>query len=290
VKPAPFEYFAPESLGEVVSLLEQHGSEARLLAGGQSLVPLMALRLATPSVIVDINRLPDLGELSLDGDVLEIGALARHRSAELSPDLRNQCPMIGEAVDVIGHVAIRNRGTIVGSMAHADPAAEWPAIALSLGAEFDVLGSDGARSIPSVEFFVSYFSNSLQPNEMVTRVRLRIPGGRVGSAFLELARRRGDFALVGAATLLVLASDGRIQEARIALIGVAETALRISAGEALLVGESPSEALFENAASEVGAAIEPPTDGQASGAYRRSIARVLTHRALRLARERAERP
>src|SRR5581483_10916993 len=181
VKPAPFEYERPESLGEAVGLLAEHGEEAKLLAGGQSLVPLLALRLASPSVLIDLNGVRELDHLRLEGDRLAIGAMTRHRDVEEMAELRTRCPMLVEGVSLIGHVTIRNRGTVGGSLAHADPAAEWPSLVLAL---------EGVRTIPAEEFFETYFTTALAPDEIVSEVRLRIPESpRVGSCFLELARR-----------------------------------------------------------------------------------------------------
>jgi carbon-monoxide dehydrogenase medium subunit len=171
VKPPPFEYVAPRSLDEAVAALAEHGDEAKVMAGGQSLVPLLAFRLARPSVVVDVNRVAGLDGARLDGDTLELGALTRQRDVELLPGLRERCPMIVEAVEQIGHVAIRNRGTVGGSLAHADPAAEWTALALALDAELDVYGPGGTRTLPAREFLISYFTTALQPDEVLTRIR-----------------------------------------------------------------------------------------------------------------------
>jgi aerobic carbon-monoxide dehydrogenase medium subunit len=288
LKPAPFEYFAPESVEEVVSLLSEHGDEAKILAGGQSLIPLLALRLASPTVVVDINRVNSL-EYLRDGDgVLHVGALARHRAVERLEGLAERCPMLADAVGVVGHVAIRNRGTVVGSIAHADPAAEWPALALALDAEVDVVGSGGNRTIAADSLFMTYFTTTLEPEELVTEVRFRIPSGAVGSSFVELARRHGDFAVAGVGAVIDLSEAGTIQDARVVLIGVADTPLRIREAEQALGGGEPGMAAFQEAAEAVQRLIEPAGDIHGSADYRRAIAGVLTRRALANATARAK--
>ncbi len=223
MKPAPFAYFAPSGIEEAVALLAEHGDEAKVIAGGQSLVPMMAFRLATPSVLVDLNRVSGLEYARFEGDALELGAMARHRSVRELPGLRERCPMIAEGVDLIGHPAIRNRGTVGGSLAHADPAAEWPAILLALGGSVEAVGPNGSRAIPSDELFETYFTTSLAPDEILTHVRLPVPNGGTGSAFVEFARRHGDFALAGVAAVLRLSMQrqpgyGQVEDVRIALI------------------------------------------------------------------------
>jgi carbon-monoxide dehydrogenase medium subunit len=280
VKPAPFEYFAPDSVEEVVSLLAEHGDEAKVLAGGQSLIPLLALRLASPTVLIDLNRVAGLDYMDGGGDVLKIGALTRHRAVEKLPGLAARCPMLADAVGLVGHVAIRNRGTVVGSMAHADPAAEWPALALALDGEFDVVGPDGARTIPADSFFVTYLTSALEPEELVTEVRLSLPDGGAGSSFVELARRHGDFAVAGAGAMLRLSGGGTIEDARIVLIGVAATAIRVREAEQSLVGRDATPDAFEEAAEMVRGLIDPTGDIHGSSEYRQEIATVLTRRAL----------
>lgn len=288
MKPAPFEYLAPDSLEEAVSLLAQHGDEAKVLAGGQSLVPLLALRLATPGVLVDLNRIGELEYLRLERDTLVMGALTRHRAVELSSEVAARCPMLTEAVESVGHVAIRNRGTVGGSLSHADPSAEWPALALALDGECDVVGPQGTRTIPARELFESYFTTTLAPDEIMREVRLRLPNGRTGSAFLELARRHGDFAIAGAGALLTLAGDGTVGDARISLIGVKDTAVRAGGAESTLVGGPPTEERFAEAAEAIDPEIEPLSDVHGSSDYRRHVAKVLVRRALAVARDRAE--
>lgn len=288
MKPPPFEYVAPRSLDEAVAALVEHGEDAKVLAGGQSLMPLLAFRLARPSVLVDLNGIAELDYHRLDGDTLVLGALARQRDVERIPGLGERCAMVAEAVGHVGHVAIRNRGTVAGSIAHADPAAEWPALALALDAELDVVGPSGRRTVPARDFFVTYFTTAKEPDEIVAEVRVPLPNGRSGSCFLELARRHGDFAIVGVAALVALADDGTIGGARLALIGVGDKAVRATEAEAVLAGREPAEALLAEAAAAVGEATSPSDDLHATADYRRHAARVLTRRALTLALARAK--
>lgn len=287
MKAAPFHYLAPESVEEAVALLSEHGDEAKLLAGGQSLVPLLALRLATPAVLIDLNRVLQLDHLEDAGHSLKVGALVRHRAIETLDGLGARCPMITEAVSSVGHVSIRNRGTIVGSLAHADPAAEWPAIALALDGEVDVIGPNGVRTIGAKALFETYFTTTIRPDEVATEARFRIPEGRVGSSFVELARRRGDFAIAGAGALLHLNDSGTIQDARIVVIGVGSTALRLEDAERVLIGEQPGNEPFAEASEVVYRSVNPPGDIHGGSGYRRSVTRVLSQRALAAALERA---
>jgi aerobic carbon-monoxide dehydrogenase medium subunit len=288
VKPPPFEYVAPVRLEEAVGVLAEHGDDAKALAGGQSLAPLLAFRLAAPAVLVDLNGIAGLDHLVDEGDRLVIGALARQRAVERLPGLGRRCAMVAEAVAQIGHVAIRNRGTVGGSLAHADPAAEWPALALALDGECHVVGPRGARAVPVEELLVSYFTTTLEPDELITELRLTLPDGRVSSTFVELARRHGDFAIVGVGALLGLAEDGSVARSRLALIGVGERAVRARRAEALLEGEKPTDELLDAAAAAVDEAISPTSDLHGSATYRRQVTRVLTRRALSVARARAE--
>ena len=287
MKPPPFEYLAPRSLDEAVAALAEHGDEAKAMAGGQSLVPLLAFRLARPSVIVDLNGIGGLDGARLDGETLELGALTRQRDVERLPGLRERCPMIVEAIEQVGHVAIRNRGTVGGSLVHADPAAEWTALALGLEAELDVVGPSGTRTVPAREFLVSTFMTALEPDELLTGVRMRGPNGRTGSCFLELARRHGDFALAGVGALLTLDESGVVADARIALIGVAETAVRSPSAEQRLVGHPPTSEVVAEAAGAVAGDLDPNSDIHASADYRRHVAGVLVRRALETAAQRA---
>lgn len=280
MKPAPFEYAAPETVDEAVALLAEHGDEAKVIAGGQSLVPLLAFRLAAPGVLVDLNRVPELSGLRLDGDTLAVGAMTRHRDVETMPDLAERCAMLADGVSLIGHVAIRNRGTVGGSVAHADPAAEWPSLLLAFDGEIDARGPEGTRTIPAADFFETYFTTALRPDEVLTQVRLRLPTGRVGSAYLELARRHGDFAIAGAGAFLGLDGGGRIDDARVVLIGVADRAVRSTGAESALRGAEPGSEAFAEAAEAIDGEIDPVSDLHGSAGYRRTVAKVLVRRAL----------
>ena len=286
MKPAPFEYAAPTRLDEAVAALAE-GEDAKVLAGGQSLVPLLAMRLATPALLVDLNRIPGLDEVRFEDGTLEMGAMTRERNVEELPGLAARCPMIAEAVALIGHVAIRNRGTVGGSLAHADPAAEWPALLLALDGEVEATGPAGTRTIGARDLFVTYFTTSLEPTEILTRVRLRLPPPGAGSAFAEFSRRHGDFALAGAGAVLTLDADGTVADARLALIGVRETAVRAELAEELLRGERPTDEAIRAAAEAVDEALNPVSDVHASAEFRRHLAKVMARRALLAARARA---
>jgi aerobic carbon-monoxide dehydrogenase medium subunit len=290
MKPAPFQYLTPTTVEEAVSLLAGHDDEAKVLAGGQSLVPMMALRLAAPPVLVDLNRVAGLSGVRLDGSTLTVGAMARHREVEEVPGLRQRCPMVAEAVELVGHVAIRNRGTVGGSLAHADPAAEWAALALALDAQVKVVGPSGPRVISAEEFFITYFTTALAPDEIVREVRFSLPDGwRTGSAFVEMARQHGDFALAGAAGWLTLGGDGTVADARVALIGVKDVAVRSHLAEAALVGRRPTDEAIGEATRAIEQEIQPPNDAHGSAEFRRHVANVMVERALTTARARAER-
>jgi len=279
VKPAPFDYVAARSVEEAVGLLAEAGEGAKLLAGGQSLVPLLALRLARPELVVDINGVGGLDVLEVEGRRLRVGALVRHRVVEIDRRVAAAFPFVSAAVSRIGHVAIRNRGTVGGSVAHADPAAEWPALLLALDGEVEVASPRGRRVVAGSELFDSYLTTSLAPDEMICEVRGALPEGRVATSFLELARREGDFALVGVAVVLA-AEEGAVRECRIALSGVGGTPVRVPAAEALLVGSSVGPREVEAAATAVAEGIDPPGDIHGSSAYRRKVAGVLVRRAL----------
>ncbi len=285
MKPAPFEYSAPTSLEEAISVLKRYGDEAKVLAGGQSLVPLMAMRLARPAAVVDLSRVDDLAYVR-EGDTTAIGAMTTHRDVEMNNYLFRRCPMIREAMSVVGHVAIRNRGTVGGSCAHSDPAAEWPALALTMDAVFEARGPNGTRTIPASDFFLSYFTTALEPEEIVTEVRLKLPPPEAGTAFMELARRNGDFGIVGVAAA-VTRSGGKIVEAKLTLMGVGGVPVRSEEAETVLSGSDGGDDALAAAAEAVDRAIDPTGDIHGSENFRRNAAKVMTKRALRCAYERA---
>jgi len=288
MKPPAFDYAAPATVGEAVSLLERHEGEAKILAGGQSLMPLLNMRLARPGLLVDLGRVPGLDYIrEVDGG-LAIGAMTTQRTVERSPLVAARIPLLHAAMRFIAHPQIRNRGTIGGSLAHADPAAECPAIALAMDAELRVVGPGGERTIPAADFFVTYLTTALASTELLTEVRF--PGLADGSgwSFLEIARRHGDFALAGAVATLTLDRGGRCSGARLVLFGVGSTPLRARAAEDALRGEKPSETLIERAAEKIGAAVdEPLSDVHASAEFRRHLAAVLARRSLAEAAGRA---
>jgi carbon-monoxide dehydrogenase medium subunit len=288
VKPAPFDYAAPGELEEALALLAGHGPDARPLAGGQSLVPLLNFRLSRPALIVDLNRMNALEYHSAGDDGLVVGALCRQRDVELDAEACRRCGAIADALPLIGHVAIRNRGTVVGSLAHADPAAEWPALALLLDARLLVAGAGGQREVPAKDFFTGVFATDVRPGELVVEATFPWRDHGAGSAFVEIARRHGDFALVGAGALLALSVEGTIEEARIALAGVAETPVRATAAESALKGVKAGDPAFAEAAATAARGLHPADDIHAPAAYRRRAAEVLVKRALAAALARTD--
>ena len=267
---------------EATRFLEQHGGEARLLAGGQSLVPLLNFRLAEPAVLIDINPLEECREVRVEEGELVLGALSSQRTLERSSLLRRECPLMASALPWIGHAAIRNRGTLGGSLVHAHPAAELPALALLLDGRLVLESRRGRRTLAAGEFFAGMMSTALEADEML--VQLRLPRARPGQrhAFLEVARRHGDFALVGAACLLLprAGDGGRIGEGRIVLFGVGDVPVRVPAAEDLLAGEKGGEEVFRAAAAAVVESVDPISDLHASARYRRHLCGVLVARAL----------
>jgi carbon-monoxide dehydrogenase medium subunit len=289
MKLPPFAYKAPETLEEVLDLLGEHGDEAKLIAGGQSLVPLLAMRLARPELLVDLNGVAGLDGIDERGNVVAFGATTRERAAEQSKLVAERVPVLAEALPFIGHVSIRNRGTIGGSMAHADASAELPAVALATGAEMVVRSRRGERVVPADSFFVSHYTTDLADDECL--VEVRVPAARAGAgwAFYEVAPRHGDFALVGVAAMLTLGDDQTIGSARVCLFGVADRAVRCEAAEAALVGARASGEAFAAAAAGAVRGLEPASDMHGSAAYRRHLAEVAVRRALAVAAQRAGR-
>jgi carbon-monoxide dehydrogenase medium subunit len=280
------EYEAPATIAEAVDLLAEHQDEASVLAGGQSLIPLLALRLARPAVLIDINGLGELSGVSVTDGWVAIGAMTREYVAEESETVADTLPLLAAALPLIGHEAIRSRGTIGGSLAHADPAAELPAVARALDAEFVVRSRSGERVIPAAEWFEGYLATSRRPDEILVEVRFPAAGPDSGAAFQEVARRHGDFAMVGVAASLTFA-DGAISDARVAFSGIADVPVRAAEAESLLVGEEPSAELFEEAARRATAGIDPPADLHGSSEYRKKAAATLVRRGLRAAADNA---
>jgi carbon-monoxide dehydrogenase medium subunit len=274
-------------LDEALALLREHGEDARPLAGGQSLVPLLSLRLARPSHLVDLAGISELGSIRVESGYLVIGAMVREGTAERHDEVHRLAPLLAQALPLIGHPAIRSRGTIGGSLAHADPAAELPAVALLLDAEMVAQSRErGQRTITAADFFTGFFTTALEPDEILTEIRIKGPAPGTGSAIEEVARRHGDFATVGAVAMVRL-EDGGIAEARVALTGVSGVPVRATEAETILAGAEPSEELFGAAADEAAKSLSPAGDIHGSASYRRHLAVVLMRRTLTLAAQRA---
>ena len=280
MKPAPFEYVRPASRAEALAALGQHGDDAKVLAGGQSLVPLMNFRLSRPRVIIDVNGLADLAYLRPVDGGLAIGAMTRQRALEKSEVARERAPLLWEATPWIGHLPIRTRGTVGGSVVHADPAAEYPVALIALDAELTLEREGGRRQVSAHDFFQTYLTTDIAPTELLTEIR--VPGlpGRAGVAFTELARRHGDFAIVAVAAAVTLDAGGTVTAARVALGGVGPTPIRARTAEQALAGQRPTKALLADAAATVPALTDPPDDIHASAEYRREMSAVFTRRAL----------
>lgn len=281
MKPTRFAYARPETIEDAVALLDQHGEGAKILSGGQSLVPMMNLRLARPDVLVDINRLPGLDGITTANGTIEVGALTRQDTVAHSPEVADQLPILAEAMRFVGHAATRNRGTFGGTVAHADPAAEVPAVLLALGGEVVAQGPAGTRTVDADELFVSYLTTALEDTEVLTAVRLRRPPAGARWAFSEVARRHGDFALVGLAATAEPDGAGTCARARFVFFGVGLVPLRVREVEELL-GSRPlgDEALAGDVGRAVAEAIPSVSDVHATGEYRKEVAAVLARRAV----------
>lgn len=288
MKMPDFVYHRPESLTEALDLLGRHAGEAKVLAGGQSLLPVMALRLSQPGHVVDLDRVTELAELTAgpSGGVT-VGAMVRHADVERSELVARSAPLLARTVKLIGHPAIRNRGTPCGSLAHADPAAELPALALATGAEIVVRSATRERVLTAADFFVSFLTTALEPDEMVVEVRFPAPGPRTGGSVREVSRRHGDFALVGVCCSVTLAEDGTVSGAALAYFGVDSTPVRAEGAERRLVGSVLDAATAAVAAREAAQELEPGDDLHATATYRRHVAEQLTRRALVEAADRA---
>ncbi|MGP4080649.1 FAD binding domain-containing protein [Pseudalkalibacillus sp. R45] len=288
MKPAKFDYYRPETLSEALSLLEEVGFDGKIIAGGQSLVPIMNMRLATPECLIDINGINDLDYIVKDVDVIKIGAMTRQSELETSDIIRQNCPLVSEAVRLIGHVQTRNRGTVGGSIVHADPSAELPLVLMTLGGSLKISANGEVRSVNAEDFFITYLTTDLMPSEILTEIHLPIWHGRKGYSFLEIARRHGDFALVAASCQLTLDDQDRIEKVRLALGGVEAIPFLIEDAQDLLHGERLSSSLIDKLTKVVEESVEPESDLHASEEYRRHLAKVLTSRSLQQAYERAK--
>jgi carbon-monoxide dehydrogenase medium subunit len=277
--PPTFEYQAPDTLEGALAALAELGDEGRVLAGGQSLIPMMKLRLATPAHLVDINRISDLSYVRRENGSLCMGALARHNDVVRSDDAQAS-DVVSSAAPWISDPLVRNRGTVCGSVAHCDPEGDWNSVMLAARAEVVAQSSGGTRTIPIDDFIVSFFTNALSPGEMVTEVRVPVPSGASGGAYMKLERKIGDYATVGVAAQLELDSDGRISAAGIGLTAVNYQNTRASAAEDLLVGETPSNELFAEAGAAAAAASDPQTDVRGDAEWKRNVVAVYTRRGL----------
>jgi len=286
VKPAPFEMHLPTSVSEVVALLDEHGDAAKPIAGGQSLVPMMSLRLAAFEHLIDLNGVSELNQVSVHGDSLRIGAMVRQSTAEHDPQVVKSAPLVAKAIPHIGHFQIRNRGTVGGSIAHADPSSELPAVALALDATIEAVGPNGSREIAAKDFFVSTWETSLVDGEILTGVRFPIWSGKCGFVVEEVARRHGDFALVGVAAA-VQVDGSKVTKAAIALFGVGGTPVRASEAEQALIAGGATADL--DAVGKLAAMnLAPSDDVHASGDYRKSVAATIVARAIAKALKEAQ--
>jgi carbon-monoxide dehydrogenase medium subunit len=284
MKPPPFEYVAPLEIQEALELLGRYGEEAKILAGGQSLIPLMSLRLARPAAVIDINRLAGLNFIAAgQNGSLVIGALTRQRIVERSSFVRERSPLLAAAMPLIGHFQIRNRGTIGGSLAHADPAAELPAVTMVLGAEFLLRSAQGERIVRAEDFFLGVMTTALQPDELLIEIRLPKWKRGLGWAVEEIARRKGDFSIVGVAATIELDQADLCQDARIAVFGVGARPARMARAEEMLSKTKPDERLLGEIGRAVSQDAEPDSDVHASAEYRRELSGILTRRALEAA-------
>ena len=288
MKPAAFEYFAPSSMQEALVLLGEFKDEAKILAGGQSLMPLLNMRLARPQALIDINRIASHSYIRQENGALTLGALTRHREIETSPLVRGKCPILAEAAGWIGYPQIRNRGTIGGSLAHAHPAAELPAVVTALRGEIGIVGRTGERTVKAEEFFQGFFTVALEPNEILSAVRLPLWPESAGFSFKEFNRRHGDFAIAGVAALVSLNGKKECEASSIVLAGVNPTPLRAQRSETLLKGRKITREIIETAATLAAEDSDPPSDVHGSADYRRELVKVITRRALEEAVKRAK--
>jgi carbon-monoxide dehydrogenase medium subunit len=284
---APFEYHRARSLEEAVALLGEHGEDAKLLAGGHSLIPLLKLRFAQPKHLIDVRKIPDLAGIREDGGSIVIGAATTHAQIERSPVIERKLPILAEAAHVIGDPLVRNMGTVGGSLAHADPGADFPAVMLVLGAEMRAIGPRGPRTIVADDFFLDILSTALAPNEILMEIRIPVPRAGTGGAYVKFRHPASGYAVIGVAALVMRESSGTIGEARVALTGVGTCAARARGAEQALTGKSGDEATVAEAATRVVEGLEPRADAQGSVDYKKSLAIVYARRALNLAIERA---
>jgi aerobic carbon-monoxide dehydrogenase medium subunit len=284
--PAPFEYSAPRTTDEALGLLDDLKDDGKVLAGGQSLIPLLKLRFASPAHLVDVNRIPGLDYCEERDGVLRIGPLFRHKAAERSTLLASRYQVVADAARQVADPIVRNRGTVGGSLAHADPAGDWGSVMLALDAEFILSSKAGSRSVKARNFFSGPFGTVIESNELLTEIRVPAARGRAGGAYLKLERKVGDFATVAVAVHLQM-DDGRVGSAGIALTAVGPQNIKAERAEAALVGRPLDEGAIKEAAALAGEAADPKADHRGSAEYKRNVVRVFTERGLRRAGERA---
>jgi CO/xanthine dehydrogenase FAD-binding subunit len=281
MKPSLFDYYQVQTIDAAVELLDQYGDDVKVLSGGQSLIPMMNFRMARPKVLVDISKLNNFNSIEESGNLVSVSATTRQAYTEKSLLIQSELPVLCEAIRHIGHIQIRNKGTIGGSIVHADPASELPAVSLVLDAEFEIANKTGRHQINAEELFITYMTTSLQPNEMLTNIHFKKPPKGSGWGFHEIAIREGDFALAGSIAVIGTDALGICNHARIALFGVDATPIRVKEAEDLLIGESYSEELLQEASEKVKVSIDPESDVHASSDYRRKMAGILTLRSLK---------
>jgi aerobic carbon-monoxide dehydrogenase medium subunit len=285
--PPAFDYIAPQSLDEAVRALVAHGEEAKLLAGGHSLLPLLKLRLANPKLLIDLSKIPGLSNISQQDDKIVVGALTTHYQIESSELLKTKCPLLPQTARAIGDVQVRNRGTIGGSLAHADPSADWPAAILALGGELKLSGPKGERRIAVEEFFLGTMTTVVEPTEILTEIRVPVSPRRCGSAYLKMAQQASGFAIVGVAVWLRVAQDGRCEDIGVGVTGLSEKPFRARTVESRLRGNKLTPKLIAESAAQVAEGNDPMEDLHASAKFRAHLAQVYTSRAIEEAGKRA---
>jgi carbon-monoxide dehydrogenase medium subunit len=286
--PRSFEYFSPRTLDEAIALLQKLGPEAKLLSGGQSLIPMMKLRIVSPQHIVDINRIPGLDYISESDGHLKIGALAREHQLESSEVINSKLPILADTAKFIADPLVRSQATVCGNLAHGDPANDHPATMLALGATVVATGPKGQREIPIADFFTSLFTTALEPEEILTEIKIPLPPAKSGGAYLKLERKVGDFATAGVATQITLDNDGKCAKAGVGLTNVGMTPIKATKTEAFLAGKTLDEATIKQAAETAASESQPTDDIRGSADYKRDLVRVLTARALARALDRAK--
>jgi CO/xanthine dehydrogenase FAD-binding subunit len=286
MKPAPFNLLRPKNVDEALTLLQAHGDDAKVLAGGQSLVPLMNFRLAQPGHLIDLNGVRGMDQFRFNDHTLSLGAMVRQRDVERSPAIAERLPILREAIEQVAHPAIRNRGTVGGSLVHADPSAELPLLAVALDATFHLRSARASRAVAAKDFYQGYLLTDIAADELLVEIDFRLPPASSGWCCTEIARRHGDFAIVAVAVLLGCGRDRRIDFARVALGGVGPAPIRITAAEQALLGERSGAELFRCAGDAAAQAVDPLADIHASSSYRRHLAGVLVRRALTTAASR----